>query len=86
MRTLAILLLTAAPAMAGSFDPATEDATVIAPECTWFGFIPCHTGFDYEEPEGEEPEGDEPRTIADWWQEPPRQPEPEPEQEPEVCK
>lgn len=71
----AILLLTATTATAGSFDPAIEDATVIAPECVWFGFIPCHTGFDYEEPED-----DEPRTLSDWWQEPPRQPEPE------VCK
>lgn len=76
MKPIAIIaaLLLSAPAYAGSFDPATTDPTVIAPQCVWFGFIRCHVGFDYDEPGG-----DEPLQIS--------LPEPEPQPEPKgKCK
>jgi hypothetical protein len=83
MRTLAILLLTATTAAAGSFNPALEDPQVIAPQCVWFGFIPCHVGFEYDEPEGDEPRELVPfEPLSDWLE----GPEPQPEPEPEVCK
>ena len=70
------LLLMAAQAHAGNFNPALEDPTVTPPQCVWFGFIPCHTGFDYDEPEGDTtPETrDTLRNFLD-----------RPEPEPEVC-
>ena len=72
----AALLVMVTRADAGSFNPAIEDPTVTPPECVWFGFIPCHTGFDYEEPEGDEPRD----TLRDFLD------RPRPEPEPEVCK
>lgn len=42
------------PVAAGSY-VTFDDPVVIGPECTWFGVIPCHTGFDYDEPEGDTP-------------------------------
>jgi hypothetical protein len=75
---IAVLLLSA-PAYAGSFNPALEDPTVIAPHCVWFGFIPCHVGFDYDEPEGNEPRD----PLSEWMRSPEPEPEPQPEPQPE---
>ena len=75
----AALLVMVTRADAGSFNPAIEDPVVQPPECVWFGFIPCHTGFDYEEPEGDAPRvSDAPRQVA-------QRPEPQPEPEEVKC-
>lgn len=81
MKYLAALLF-ALPAHAGSLDSPRLDPKPIAPACTTFFGLPCHEGFQYDEPGNPGiPTSvrirDFTDEIDDWFD--------GPEQEPEVC-
>lgn len=74
MKYTILAALIAFPAHASGPGTVYDDPHVTPPACvSWFGILPCHTQFDYINPEG-----DEPRDT-------PRQSTPEPEEE-EQCK
>lgn len=62
MKKLVFILFPFA-AMADGPTTPYDRPPVMEPECRWL-FLPCHRGFDYEEPEGDAPTVDEPPTVV----------------------
>ncbi len=71
-----IILAMCVPAFAGNPGTPYDRPPVIEPECRHFGLIPCHTFFDYDEPEGDEPRVSTPTPTRDPEPSPPTPPSP----------